>query len=161
MKLTKQRQELLDATMKQINERKILATKFQMQSLEHQRKRFEAANRFRQPYFEKLLELLKVDKKQLEEQQRKDLESLRKFKEKQYKQLLDDLKVVSKTNDNRIKALLDYRKNYKGSHGNPVHIFCGLKADLIRQFQNTGNPDPLPTAEISQPALCENLVRFK
>jgi hypothetical protein len=159
MELTKQRKELLDATTKQINERKILAAKYRRQSLEHQRRRFEAANRFRIPYFEKLLGLLEVENKQLEELQRKDLESLRKFNEKQYKQLIEDLKSVSKTQDNRIKTLLDYRKNYNVSHGNPVHVFCGLRADLIEKYQNFGGP--LPGGDISQPALCENLVRFK
>ncbi|MFX0207065.1 MAG: hypothetical protein ACFFDT_13840 [Candidatus Hodarchaeota archaeon] len=159
MELTKQRKELLDATMKQIKERKILAAKYRNQSLEHQRRRFEAANRFRRPYFEKLLELLKVENKQLEELQRKDLESLRKFNEKQYKQLIKDLKSVSKTYDNRIKNLLDYRKNYNESHGNPVHVFCGLQADLIDKYINFGGP--LPDGVISQPALCENIVRFQ
>ncbi len=164
MELDNQKMELLQKTIKQLDEREMLTAKYRRQSIENQKRRFVIANRFRQPFYEKFIESLKLEKKQIENQDRKDKESLRKFSQKQYKHLLEDLKEVGKTCDERTKALLEYRKrNYKDNKGNPVHIFCGLKADHIEQFRLDAyvNDYSLPQAEISQPDFGHNLVRFK
>jgi len=162
MELEKQKKELLLKTLKQIDEREMLAAKYRKQSFENQRKRLEIANRFRQPYYEKFLQSLKLDKKQIEELEIKERDSLIKLSKEQYKNLLVDLKGPGKACDERVKALLDYRKkNYKDNVSNPVHTYCGLKAEYIEQFRIDTSDYVLPQANISQPGLCQNLVRFQ